>query len=123
MSRRALLERLRPQGLPVWLAAVLASLLLGTWLTAAHPIVHLHPEAGHAHDTASLKNLFGPHGSTADCLVFDHLHLGDALPAQAAPVLHPAPAAPQHWAVSSPRGHALVLAFLARGPPPIRSLA
>ena len=123
MSRRGQLDRLRPQGLTLWLVAVLSSLLLGTWLAVAHPIVHLHPEACHAHDDVSLKKLFGRHGSAADCLVFDHLHLADALPVQAASVLHPAPAAPQPSVASWPRGQALLLAFLARGPPLTRSLA
>lgn len=123
MSRTHWLDRLRPRGLPVWLAAVLASLLLGTWLAAAHPIVHLHADTGHAHEAGELKKLFGPHGSAADCLVFDHLHLGDALPAQP-PALAPlVPAAPQPWTVITPWSRSPTLAFWARGPPFIRSLA
>ena len=73
------------------LALLLASLLLGAWLAALHPIVHPRADAGHTHETAGLKKLLGSHGSAADCLVFDHLHHGDGLPTQmqALPVAAP----------------------------------
>lgn len=79
------------------LGLLLACLVLGAWLAALHPIVHLREDAGHTHETGSLKQLLGAHGDAADCLVFDHLCHGDGLAAAAqalpaaVPLLAPIP--------------------------------
>lgn len=99
------------------LLLLLGSLLLGAWLAALHPIVHLRVDAGHTHEAGGLKKLLGSHGSAADCLVFDHLHHGDGLPAQ---VLALPAAAPQPAPSRLRLRHALlppVLPFQARAPP------
>lgn len=105
------------------LGLLLASLLLGAWLAALHPIVHLRADAGHAHETGSLKKLLGSHGSSADCLVFDHLHHGEGLPTQALALPAALPAPP----VARLRlAHALLppaRPFQARAPPSPSMLA
>ncbi len=98
---------------------LLLSLLLGAWLAALHPIVHLRPDAGHAHEAGSLKKLLGAHEG-ADCLVFDHQFHGDGLPVQAMALPAVAPVPAPVACRPSRSGLLQALAFRARAPPSSR---
>jgi hypothetical protein len=99
------------------LGLLLACLLLGAWLAALHPIVHLHADADHPHETGSFEKLLDSHGSAADCLVFDHLCLGDGLPAPALALPAALPAAAPGLGRWQQAWLRLVLPFQARAPP------
>ncbi len=108
----------RRRGVPAWLATLALAVLLGPWLGALHQIVHLRPAHSELHEAAAFHGVFGQHGSQADCLAYDQLSHGDALPS-AAVCLPPVacPATTVWTCLAAPARHAFT-AFLSRAPPP-----
>jgi hypothetical protein len=114
-------------GLAVW--AVLAAQMLGLLHRVVHsPLAVLVPHAavadghGHAHISPAdaLRKLFGGHGSTADCRVYDQVGHSDALPPL--PILA-LPATVPAFVLQSFAGDFIArwaALFDARGPPVVR---
>ena len=114
---RAWPRSLRRTGLPTWLAALALAVLMGPWLGALHQIVHLRPAHTELRESAAFHGVFGQHGSQADCLAYDQLSHGDALPSAALCLPSVAcPAATVWTCLAAPASEAFT-AFRSRAPP------
>lgn len=111
------LVALTPGWAKAWLAILSLAVLLGPWLGALHRIVHAPSADAKVHAAAGFKDVFGSHQRGSDCLAYDQLSHGDALPAQALGLApRSCPAAPA-WRGTTAAPLRPLAAFKARAPP------
>ncbi|MGA0569566.1 hypothetical protein ACO2Q9_02475 [Variovorax sp. VNK109] len=110
----------------VWWLAL--ALVVAPWLGQVHGALHakhapraVQAVAGqHSHPAHGLEALFGDHGQTSECRLYDQLGHGDLLPCVPAVAL---PVVPPAFVLAFLQGEAVArfaALFEARGPPVLR---